>query len=168
MAAAMEEDVTAKCGLKRSTRSCAHGDPPWSWGWVGSPGRAAGTGRAAADAREAMSLGSCRWRPTSCSPPPRCWVGWRWNGCSLDCRPATVLSDSNRSQRASSRPPSLRGIIAAAETALAELLAADVAGLDVVALLVDWVHFGEHCCVVAVGVDIDGVEQPLSLVEGST
>jgi hypothetical protein len=30
------------------------------------------------------------------------------------------------------------------------------------------VHFGEHCCVAAVGVDIDGVEQPLSVVEGST
>src|SRR6185437_9239950 len=34
--------------------------------------------------------------------------------------------------------------------------------------MVDGVHFGEHCCVVALGIDIDGTKHPLSLVEGST
>ena len=34
--------------------------------------------------------------------------------------------------------------------------------------MVDGVHFAEHCCVVALGIDIDGVKHPLSLVEGST
>src|SRR5256714_3213152 len=34
--------------------------------------------------------------------------------------------------------------------------------------MVDGVHFGEHCCVVALGIDIDGVKHPLALVEGST
>jgi putative transposase len=34
--------------------------------------------------------------------------------------------------------------------------------------MIDGVHFGEHCCVVALGIDIDGVKHPLSLVEGST
>ena len=51
---------------------------------------------------------------------------------------------------------------------MAELLAADLSGLDVVALMVDGVHFGEHTCVIALGIDIDGVKHPLSLVEGST
>jgi hypothetical protein len=51
---------------------------------------------------------------------------------------------------------------------LAELLSADLAGLDLVTLIVDGVHFAEHCCVVALGIDIDGVKHPLSLVEGST
>jgi putative transposase len=37
-----------------------------------------------------------------------------------------------------------------------------------VALMVDGVHFGEHTCVVALGIDIDGTKHPLSLVEGST
>jgi len=37
-----------------------------------------------------------------------------------------------------------------------------------VALTVDRVHFGEHCGVVALGIDIDGVKHPLALVEGST
>ena len=39
------------------------------------------------------------------------------------------------------------------QTALAELLAADLSGLDLVCLMVDGVHFGEHCCVVALGID---------------
>jgi putative transposase len=30
---------------------------------------------------------------------------------------------------------------------LAELLSADLAGLDLVTLIVDGVHFAEHCCV---------------------
>ncbi len=61
-----------------------------------------------------------------------------------------------------------RRFVAATETALAELLAADLSGLDLVALMVDGVHFGEHCCVVALGIDGDGVKHPLALVEGST
>jgi putative transposase len=48
------------------------------------------------------------------------------------------------------------------------LLAADLSQLDLVAFMVDGVHFGEHTCVVALGIDIDGTKHPLSLVEGST
>jgi transposase-like protein len=61
-----------------------------------------------------------------------------------------------------------RQFVAATETALAELLAADLSSLDLVAMMVDGVHFGEHTCVVALGIDIDGTKHPLSLVEGST
>jgi putative transposase len=69
---------------------------------------------------------------------------------------------------ATSKSEVSRRFVAATETALAELLAADLSGLDLVALMVDGVHFGEHCCVVALGIDIDGTKHPLSLVEGST
>ena len=54
------------------------------------------------------------------------------------------------------------------ETALAELLSQDLSGLDLVALMIDGVHFAESCCVVGLGVGIDGVKHPLALVEGST
>ena len=54
------------------------------------------------------------------------------------------------------------------ETALAELLAADLSGLDLVALMIDGVHFAESCCIVALGIGIEGVKHPLALVEGST
>ncbi len=40
--------------------------------------------------------------------------------------------------------------------------------LDLVALMVDGVHFGEHLCVVALGIGLDGAKHPLGLVEGST
>jgi len=61
-----------------------------------------------------------------------------------------------------------RKFVAATETALAQLLAADLSTLDLVAFMVDGVHFGEHCCVVALGIGIDGTKHPLALVEGST
>ena len=34
--------------------------------------------------------------------------------------------------------------------------------------MVDGVHFGDHLCVVALGIGIDGTKVPLALVEGST
>jgi len=34
--------------------------------------------------------------------------------------------------------------------------------------MIDGVHFGEHTCVVALGIGIDGVKHPLALEEGST
>jgi putative transposase len=61
-----------------------------------------------------------------------------------------------------------RRFVAMTHTALAELLAADLSGLDLVCLLIDGVHFGEHTCVVALGIAIDGTKHPLALVEGST
>ncbi|HEX9832063.1 MAG TPA: IS256 family transposase [Mycobacterium sp.] len=73
-------------------------------------------------------------------------------------RAATSMSKSALSRR----------FVAATETALAELLAAPLGELDLVALLIDGVHFGEHVCVVALGIGIDGTKHPLALVEGST
>ena len=40
--------------------------------------------------------------------------------------------------------------------------------LDLVAFMVDGVHFGEHTCVVALGTGIDGTKHPLAVEEGST
>lgn len=61
-----------------------------------------------------------------------------------------------------------RKFVAMTETALAQLLSADLSGLNLVALMVDGVHFGESCCVVALGIDIEGTKHPLALVEGAT
>jgi len=61
-----------------------------------------------------------------------------------------------------------RRFVAATETALGELLAADLSPLDLVALMVDGVHFAGHLCVVALVIGIDGTKHPLGLVEGST
>ena len=61
-----------------------------------------------------------------------------------------------------------RRFVAATEHALAELLAADLTGLDLVALMVDGIRVAEHCCVVALGITLDGTKIPLGLVEGAT
>src|SRR4029078_11914709 len=69
---------------------------------------------------------------------------------------------------ATSKSAVSRRFVAQTQTALAELLAADLSQLDLVAFMVDGVHFGEHTCVVALGIDIDGRKHPLSLVDAST
>ncbi len=73
-----------------------------------------------------------------------------------------------RAARSTSKSAVSRRFVAATETALAELLAADLSGLDLVALMIDGVHFGDHLCVVALGIGIDGTKHPLGLAEGST
>ena len=69
---------------------------------------------------------------------------------------------------ATSRSAVSRKFVQATARALAELLATPLEGLDLVALMVDGVHFAEHCCVVALGIDSDGQKHPLALEEGST
>jgi transposase-like protein len=69
---------------------------------------------------------------------------------------------------ATSKSAVSRRFVAATETALAGLMSRRLDDLDLVAFLVDGVHFGEHCCVVALGIGIDGTKYPLSLAEGST
>jgi len=69
---------------------------------------------------------------------------------------------------ATSKSAVSRKFVAMTETALAELLSQDLSGLDLVALMIDGVHFAESCCVVALGIDIEGNKHPLALVEGST
>jgi transposase-like protein len=69
---------------------------------------------------------------------------------------------------ATSKSAVSRRFVAATASALQELLAADLSTVDLVAVMIDGVHFGEHCCVVALGIGVDGIKHPLALVEGST
>ena len=122
-----------------------------------------------------MARVSCRCPRMNCSPAPRFSAGWRWTGCSPGSPRGATVSGSSRSGPAPRRPRGARrarrcrGVSShRLQTALAELLAADLHSLDLVAMMVDGVHFGEHTCVVALGIDIDGTKHPLSLVEGST
>jgi len=92
-------------------------------------------------------------------------------GLSTRCYPTglePVGERVERSARSTSKSAVSRRFVAATETALAELLAAPLHDLDLVALMIDGVHFGEHLCVVALGIGIDGTKHPLGLAEGST
>jgi putative transposase len=69
---------------------------------------------------------------------------------------------------ATSKSAVSRRFAAATETAQAELMTRRLDALDLVAFMVDGVHFGEHACVVALGTGIDGTKHPLAVGEGST
>lgn len=70
--------------------------------------------------------------------------------------------------RSTSRSAVSRRFVRATETALAELMGADLSELDLVAIMIDGVHFAGHCCVVALGIGVDGRKHPLALEEGDT
>jgi putative transposase len=61
-----------------------------------------------------------------------------------------------------------RRFVQATEQALTDLMSADLSGLDLIAFMVDGVHFADHVCVVALGITIDGTKVPLAIEEGST
>lgn len=79
-----------------------------------------------------------------------------------------VGADVEKSSKATSKSAVSRRFVAMTARALDEMLNADLSGLDIVALLADGVGFGEHLCVVALGIDINGHKHPLGLVEGNT
>ena len=70
--------------------------------------------------------------------------------------------------RSTSKSAVSRRFVAATETALTELMASDLSELDLVAIMIDGVHFAGFLCVVALGIDIDGNKWPLAVEEGDT
>jgi putative transposase len=79
-----------------------------------------------------------------------------------------VGTNVEASARSTSKSAVSRRFVAATESALATMLAADLSELDLVALMIDGVHFADHLCVVALGIGIDGTKHPLGVVEGDT
>lgn len=70
--------------------------------------------------------------------------------------------------KSTSRSAVSRRFVKQTETALAELLARDLTGLDVKVLMLDGEHMAERCVVVALGITADGTKLPVGLWEGST
>jgi hypothetical protein len=62
--------------------------------------------------------------------------------------------------RSTSKSAVSRRFVAATESALATMLSADLSELDLVAVMIDGVHFADHLCVVALGIGIDGTKHP--------
>jgi putative transposase len=174
MAAIMEEDVTARCGPRgrhdpqRTATRHGHGRGSVSLGGrrvpVERPRMRAvdGSGELPVPSYELFSSTEALGRMAL----ERMLAGLSTRRYPVGLEP--VGTRTEQSARSTSKSAVSRRFVAATETALTELLAADLSGLDLVALMVDGVHFGEHCCVVALGIGIDGTKHPLSLVEGST
>ncbi len=70
--------------------------------------------------------------------------------------------------RGASRSAISRRFKAATTRALDELLARDLAELDVAALMIDGIIFAEVCCVVALVITTDGTKVPVGLWDGDT
>ena len=174
LTALMEKDVTAQCGVKgrHDPTRCAtrhgHGAGSVTLGGrrvpVARPRMRAsdGCGELPVPAYELFSRTEVLGRMAM----ERMLAGLSTRRYPVGLEP--VGTRVEHSARATSKSAVSRRFVTATETALAELLSADLSGLDLVALMVDGVRFAEHCCVVALGIDIDGVKHPLSLVEGST
>lgn len=79
-----------------------------------------------------------------------------------------VGAEVEATAKSTSKSAVSRRFVRATERAVAELMDADLSQLDLVAVMIDGVHFAGHCCVVALGIDIDGVKHPLALEEGDT
>jgi transposase-like protein len=174
MAAIMEEEVTAVCGPKghqdpeRTATRHGHGPGSVTLGGrrvpVARPRMRAvdGSGELPVPAYELFSGTEVMGRMAM----ERMLAGLSTRRYGVGLEP--VGTDIEQVATATSRSAVSRRFVAATETALAELLGADLSSLDLVALMVDGVHFGEHTCVVALGIGVDGGKHPLSLVEGST
>ncbi len=67
-----------------------------------------------------------------------------------------------------SRSAVSRRFVAMTETALSDVLATDLSGLELTAIMIDGVSFADTVCVVALGIDTTGVKHPLGVVAGST
>jgi transposase-like protein len=174
MAALMEEDVTAACGPRgrhapeRSATRHGHGRGSVTLGGrrvpVDRPRMRAtdGSGELPVPSYELFSNTEVLGRMAM----ERMLAGLSTRRYGAGLEP--VGARTEQTATSTSRSAVSRRFVAATETALAQLLAADLSGLDLVALMVDGVHFGEHCCVVALGIGLDGTKHPLALAEGST
>ena len=70
--------------------------------------------------------------------------------------------------RGTSKSAVSRRFVARTTAQLAAWQSAPLDGLDLVALLIDGVHLGDHCLIVALGIAADGQKHALGLCDGST
>ena len=89
-------------------------------------------------------------------------VATRQYARSLEPVPADVVS------RGTSKSSVSRRFVAKTTAQLRAWQSAPLDGLELVALILDGVHIGEHCLVVALGIAADGQKHALGLWEGAT
>src|SRR6202162_4332230 len=92
----------------------------------------------------------------------RVGVATRQYARSLEPLPTTMVS------RATSKSAVSRRFVAKTAAQLAAWRSTSLDAFDLVALLIDGVHIGEHCIVVALGIDHTGGKHALGLWDGST
>ena len=154
MAAIMEADVTAACGPKgrhdpeRAATRHGHGA-----GSVSLGGRRVPVERPrmrAVDGSGELPVSSSYELFSGTEILGRMALDRMLAGLSTRRYPVAlepVGAHTEKAATATSKSAVSRRFVAQTETALAQLLAADLSQLDLVASMVDGVHFGEHTCV---------------------
>ncbi len=71
-------------------------------------------------------------------------------------------------ERSTSRSSVSRRFVALTEQKLGEWLSQSLEELDLKVVMIDGIHFKDHCILVALGIDSEGYKHPLGIVEGST
>ena len=89
-------------------------------------------------------------------------VATRQYARSLEPLPATMMT------RGTSKSTVSRRFVAKTRAQLEAWQSQPLDGLDLVGLILDGVHVGEHCLIVALGIAADGQKHALGLWEGST
>jgi putative transposase len=89
-------------------------------------------------------------------------VATRQYARSLEPLPGGVAS------RGTSKSAVSRRFVAKTTAQLQAWQSAPLDGLDLIGLLVDGVHVGDHCLIVALGIALDGRKHALGLWDGST
>jgi len=70
--------------------------------------------------------------------------------------------------RSTSKSAVSRRFVRATARELDELMSRDLSALRVAALMIDGIHFAQHCCVVALAISVDGTKTPVGLWLGDT
>ncbi len=83
-------------------------------------------------------------------------------------RVAEPIGEHAKDVKSTSKSAVSRRFIKQTETALAELMAKDLAEHDITVLMLDGEHMAERCVVVALAISADGTKIPVGLWDGST
>jgi putative transposase len=166
----LEEDRTAICGPRYghdADRAASRAGTVASAVVLGGRKVAIRRPRVRADGRE-VALPTCRTManedPLNRRVVEQMLVGvaTRRYARSLEPVPAPITS------RGTSKSAVSRRFVAKTSAHLAAWQSAPLETLDLVALLIDGVHVGDHCLIVALGIAADGQKHALGLWDGST
>ena len=171
LGAMMEQDRTALCGLpwkpdpEREGRRAGSTESPITLG-----GRRISIRRLRARSADGEELSLPSYQAASDRDPldrqtleaMAAGVSSRRYARSLDRLP------KNQRERATSKSAVSRRFVALTEQKLGEWLSQPLGELDLKVVMLDGIHFKDHCILVALGVDSDGYKHPLGIVEGST
>jgi putative transposase len=168
---ALEAERTALCGPRyahdagRAAMRAGHAASSLTLG-----GRRAEVNRPRVRGRDGHELTLPSWQEWSARDPLTqraveqmvLGVSARRYARSLEPLPAAVAARGVSKSAVSAR------FVYGTERKLAELMSRELSGLELVALLIDGVHFAEHVVLAAVGVDAQGDKHVLGLREGAT